>query len=448
MDRRRFVRLGGMALGGATVGGAGLVGGGGRAAERGPSHVQTRSVDGARLGERMRRLAGFGARPDGGIDRVAFSDANVDALGWVVDLLREAGFDAAPDLAGNLIARKGGMRDDLSPLMLGSHIDSVPGGGNFDGQVGSMGAVEVVTRLAEVGHTTRHPLEVAIFSNEEGGKTGSRALAGEVEAFELEIETASGYTIGEGLRRLGGDPARLAEARRERGSLAAFLELHVEQGAVLHADGLDIGVVEGIVGIMRWNVAVTGMTNHAGTTPMDRRRDAMVGAARLIDAVHRIAREMPGRQVATVGRLTAEPGVPNVIPGRVELSLEIRDLTMHGIERVYDAVVASSREIGRETGVEIAFERFYTSRAAPTDARLRDAIEACAGSLGLSSMRMPSGAGHDAQSIAQLCPVGMIFVPSVDGISHAPEEHTDARDVENGANVLLGTLLAADAMDW
>ena len=461
MNRRRFSRLGAVALGGLALPGglrylpdgadqvAGATGRVARGMRR--SGDETRSaprqelrVDEDRLIQRMRALEAFGRNDAGGIDRVAFSDANIEALDWVAGHLGTAGFEVGVDLAGNLIARKAGRDSSLPPLMFGSHIDSVPGGGNFDGQVGSMAALEAATRLAEAGHRTRHSLEVAIFSNEEGGKTGSRVLAGEFERSELDIETASGYTIGEGLRRLGGDPDRLADARREPGSIAAFLELHIEQGAVMETDGVDIGVVEGIVGIMRWNVTVEGMTNHAGTTPMDRRQDAMVGAARFIDMVHRTARGMPGRQVATVGRLAAEPGAPNVIPGRVVLSLEIRDLSMEGIERVFQAVRARSERIARDTGVTFAFERFYTSRAAPTDPRIRDLFEASARDLGLASRRMPSGAGHDAQSIALLAPVGMIFVPSIGGISHAPNERTEDSDIVNGANVLLLTLLNLD----
>lgn len=392
----------------------------------------------------MRTLATFGGNAAGGIDRVAFSDANIEALDWTSELLNGAGFDTHVDLAGNLVGRKAGTDASLQPLVIGSHIDSVPGGGNFDGQVGSMGAVEVATTLAAADHTTRHPLEVAIFCNEEGGKTGSRALAGEVEAFELDIETASGFTIGEGLRRLGGNPDRLSEVRREEGSHAAFLELHIEQGAVMDTDGYDIGVVEGIVGIMRWNVTVNGATNHAGTTPMDRRSDAMVGAARFIDLAHSIAREMPGRQVATVGRLEAEPGAPNVIPGRVRMTLEIRDLTMDGIQSTFDTIRRGSHAVAERTAVSFSFERFYTSRAAPTDERIRDVIQDEATALGLDARRMPSGAGHDAQSMALLGPVGMIFVPSISGISHAPEERTADEDITNGANVLLRTLMALD----
>ena len=254
---------------------------------------QELSVDGARLRRRMLELAQFGANSDGGIDRVAYGDANIEALDWMSEILGDAGFRVGIDLAGNLIATRTGTVPGLAPLQFGSHVDSVPGGGNFDGQVGSMGSMEVAVRLAEVGRETRHPLELAVFCNEEGGKTGSRALAGEVEDFELDIVTASGHTIGEGIRRLGGDPERLGEAQRAPGSIASFLELHVEQGFVLDQDGFDIGVVEGIVGIMRWNVTVDGMTNHAGTTPMDRRQDAMVSAARIIDAVHRSESQDP-----------------------------------------------------------------------------------------------------------------------------------------------------------
>jgi len=409
-----------------------------------PLPSQVPEVDGLRLNQRMRSLARFGANAAGGIDRVAFGDSNIEALDWVAGLLAEAGFSPSIDFAGNLIARKPGSRPELFPIMLGSHIDSVPGGGNYDGQVGSMGALEVATSLTDAAYTTRHPLEILIFSNEEGGKTGSRALAGEVQVFELDIVTASGFTIADGLRRLGGNPDRLAEVRRADEEAEAFLELHIEQGAVLDADEIHIGVVEGIVGIMRWNVIVDGKTNHAGTTPMDRRADAMVGAARFVDLVHTTARRMPGQQVATVGRLEAEPGVPNVIPGRVTMTLEIRDLSMAGIERVYDEINRNLVRVMDQTETRFSFQRFYTSRAAPTAPWIREIIETSARGLGLSTRRMPSGAGHDAQSIALFAPVGMIFVPSVAGVSHAPDEHTTPQDIINGTNVLLRTLLELD----
>ncbi len=433
MNRRAFARLGSMAGVGVWLGDL---------PEVWPR--QDPAVRATRLAARMRRLQRFGLNQDGGIDRVAFSDANIEALEWAEGLFREAGCTTSRDLAGNLVARREGSDPSATPIMTGSHIDSVLGGGNFDGQVGSMGALEVATRLEEVGHRARRPMEFVFFSNEEGGKTGSRVLIGEVEPFELDLVTASGYTIGEGLRRLGGDPSRLAEAVRAPGSVHSFVELHVEQGGVLHTDGVDIGVVQGIVGIMRWNVTVTGTTNHAGTTPMDRRADAMVGAAHFIVAVHEIARTTEGRQVATVGRAEAVPGAPNVIPGTVRLTLEIRDLSMDGIERLFQAIRGESERISADSGLAFDFERFYTSRAAPTDPRIQQVIEDHAAEMGLSTRRMPSGAGHDAQSLALICPIGMIFVPSVDGVSHAGNEFTDFEDIVAGSDTLLRTLLALD----
>lgn len=443
MDRRDFARRSAAGLVGLALPG---LPGRPPVSPSSPSR-QERRVDADRLNRRLEELAGFGRLENGGNGRVAFSDADLAARRWFSGLLEEAGFTTRVDVAGNLLGRREGREASLPPLLLGSHLDSVPSGGHYDGPVGCVSALEVAWTLAEGDVATRHPVEVVVFPNEEGGKTGSRALAGQVEPFELELETASGYTIGEGLRRLGGDPDRLAEARLEPGDVAAFLELHIEQGAVLEAEEVDIGVVQGIVGIMRWEVVVEGTPNHAGTTPMPRRRDALVAAARFVDAVNETALEMPGRQVATVGRLEVEPGAPNVIPGRVVLSLEIRDLSMAGILRVHEAIAARARAIGDATGTAFSFHRFYVSEAAPTHPRIRDLVEAEARELGLSTLRMPSGAGHDAQSIAAFAPVGMIFVPSRDGISHAPEEFTAPEEVARGADVLLRTLLALDEIE-
>lgn len=216
--------------------------------------------------------------------------------------METAGLEVSIDGVGNLIGRRAGSDPSLAPIMLGSHIDTVPDGGSYDGQVGSIGAIEVVHTLVDHGVVTQHPLEVAIFINEEGGKTGSRALIGEVEPDELGVMTASGMTIGEGIRRLGGDPDNLAAVRRRQSSVAAYLELHIEQGAVLYNQGIDIGVVEGIVGIKRWDVMFRGFANHAGTTPMDDRRDALVAAARATSSRSRTspvpcpgAKEVAGR---------------------------------------------------------------------------------------------------------------------------------------------------------
>lgn len=402
-------------------------------------------VDGERLNRRLGELAAFGRTPEGGISRFAFSEADLAARAYVMGLMRQAGLEVRVDAAGNILARRTGAEPDLPPLMMGSHIDSVPEGGNFDGQVGSMGAVEVAQTLQDSGIRLRHPLDVVIFQNEESGKTGSRAMSGEIMPSELDLETRSGHTIREGIALLGGDPDRLDTVRRQPGDLAGFLELHIEQGAVLDEAGIEIGVVEGIVGIKRWTVTVQGFANHAGTTPMDARRDAMLGAAHFTVAANRVLRQRPGRHVGTVGRIEAHPGAPNVIPGRVELSLELRDLAMETIDSLFAEIQQAAEGIGESTGTSFAYEHFYTSQAAPTDPRIRAMVAEAAAELGLSTLAMPSGAGHDAQSIAQFAPIGMIFVPSLRGISHSPEERTEPDDIVNGANTLLHTLLRLDA---
>lgn len=446
MNRREFGRRAGSVLSAFALNGTDFIDLGGRAEGGfvGRSQQAALRVNGARALAWLRALGEFGKSPQGGISRVAFSAADREGRDYVARLMREAGLSVTVDFAGNLIGRRAGSGAGLEPLMMGSHIDSVPSGGNFDGQVGSIGAVEVARTLADHGIELRHPLEVVIFTNEEGGKTGSRAWIGQVDGSELDLVTASGHTIAEGLRLVGGDPDRLDEVRREEGAVAAFLELHIEQGGVLEAEEIEIGVVEGIVGIKRWNVTVDGFANHAGTTPMRVRRDALVAAARFITVVDDVASSLPGRQVATIGRLEVQPGAPNVIPGTVTLSLEIRDLEMSKIDRVYEVIGLRAGAIAESEEVRFTFERFYVSTAAPTAPRLRDVIEAAAERLGHSSMRMPSGAGHDAQSIALLGPVGMIFVPSRGGISHSPQEHSEPHHVVAGMNVLLQALLELD----
>lgn len=435
MDRRSFLQSLGLGLGALTS----------PVRSRQPDAVR---VNGERLNGKLEALSRFGETPKGGIRRVAYSDADRAGRDFAMAWMREAGLAVRIDTAGNIIGRRAGSAADLPPLMMGSHIDSVPDGGNYDGQVGSMGAIEVAHTLEEAGLRTRHPLEVVLFQNEENGKTGSRAMAGEVTARDLALPSHTERTIGEGIAFIGGDPERIDEAKRSRGDIAAFLELHVEQGAILDERGIDIGVVEGIVGIERWMVTVEGFANHAGTTPMDQRRDAMLTAGRFIDLVNRVVISTPGRQVGTVGKLEAHPGAPNVIPGRVELTLEIRDLSMEHIEAVFAAIAKEAESMAARNGTSIHFERYYVSHAALTDERLQSIVAAAADELGLTSLAMPSGAGHDAQSIALLAPVGMIFVPSLRGISHSPEELTRPDDIERGANVLLTTVLAADRRSW
>lgn len=402
------------------------------------------TVNGERLNRHLAELARFGANPQGGVTRLAYSDADRAAREYVLGLMRDARLSPTIDTAGNIIASRAGSNNGLKPILFGSHIDSVPEGGSYDGNVGSMAAIEVAQSLGEQGLTTRHPLQVVIWQNEEGGLYGSRAVSGQLTPEELQNVSRSGKTIADGIKFLGGDPQRLAEARRAKGDIAGYLELHIEQGGTLEQEHLDIGIVEGIVGIKQWEVTVTGFANHAGTTPMNQRHDALLAAARFVDAVNRIVTSVPGRQVGTVGRMQAYPGAPNVIPGQVVCTLELRDLDATKIDTLYSRISAEATRIGARNGTSFAFHLLHENVPAPSDPRMRALIADSAKTLGLRTKVMPSGAGHDAQAMAMLGPMGMIFIPSIRGISHAPKEFSRPNDIVNGANVLMGALLRLD----
>lgn len=410
-----------------------------------PSQQSVIRVNGKRIMDHIFALAEFGKNPQGGVSRVAYSDADKQGREYVLGLMRSAKLDVKIDAAGNLIGRRAGSAGGLAPLLIGSHVDSVPEGGNYDGVVGSMGAIEVAQTLAENNVTTRHPLEVVIFQNEEGGLIGSRAMDGELTEKELDLVSRSGKTIREGITFIGGDPANLADVRRRKGEIAAYLELHIEQGGILDTEKINIGVVEGIVGINWWDVTIEGFANHAGTTAMNNRQDALLAAAKFIEAVNRVVTSVPGRQVGTVGRINALPGAPNVIPGRVVLSLELRDLDAAKINMLFERIQAEAQKIAAESKTKFDFKEININIPAPTDPKIRSLISESARELGLTTKLMPSGAGHDAQDMARLGPVGMIFIPSVGGISHSPREFSRPEDIANGANVLLHTLMKIDA---
>ena len=405
---------------------------------------KTIRVNGKRIMDHIFALAEFGKNPQGGASRVAYSDADKQGREYVLGLLRDAKLDVKIDAAGNLIGRRAGIASNVQPMLIGSHIDTVPEGGNYDGVVGSMAAIEVAQILAENNVTTLHPLEVVIFQNEEGGLIGSRAMDGELTEKELDLVSRSGKTIRDGIKFIGGDVAKLAEVRRQKGDIAAYLELHIEQGGILDTEKINIGVVEGIVGINWWDVTIEGFANHAGTTAMNNRQDALLAAAKFIEAVNRVVTSVPGRQVGTVGRINALPGAPNVIPGKVILSLELRDLDAAKINMLFEKVQAEAQKIAADSKTKFDFKEINVNIPAPTDPQIRSMISVAARELGLTTKLMPSGAGHDAQDMARLGPVGMIFVPSIGGISHSPREFSRPEDIANGANVLLHTLLKID----
>ncbi len=405
-----------------------------------------------RLRKRLEDLSVFG-RPAGGtfadgVSRTGFSDADVEAHAWLQREIRAIGLEPRVDAAGNVSALRAGTVPGLKPILFGSHIDSVRGGGNFDGDVGSMSSLEVMATLIEKGVKTRHPLEYVVWAAEESnygsGLHGSRMAAGLIEGDEFD-RVQNGVSKRDAMKKLGGDASRIAEARRAPGSFHTYLELHIEQGGKLDRAGVPIGVVEGIVTIDDFDVHVRGFANHAGTTPMTERRDALVAASQIVLAVQQIANSEPGAQVGTVGQMSIKPNAPNVVPGEVEMTVEFRDLDGDKVARLGDALRRRCAEIAKATNTEVEIK--FTSRhtGARATASVQAAIEKAAASLSLKSMRLPSGAGHDAQAMATLGPMGMIFVPSVAGISHSPRELSRWSEIAQGADVLMATILELDA---
>jgi N-carbamoyl-L-amino-acid hydrolase len=409
------------------------------------SFAQDFPVNPDRLHESLMKLSTFGKNAAGGSDRIAFSQHDIEARDYVKELMKSAGLDVSIDFAGNIIGRRQGKKPNLKPIAFGSHIDEVPNGGDYDGPVGSMGAIEVVRTLTEQGIETDHPLEVIIFTNEEGGVVGSRALAGSLSKEALQVVSNAGITQYEGIKLLGGDPDRIPEVKRNPGDLAAYLELHIEQGGILDAEKLDIGVVEGIVAIEWWEFTFTGKANHAGTTPMNKRTDALLPAAHFVLEVNEIVNSYEGSQVGTVGKIQAFPGAGNVIPGEVKLNVELRDLSSDKIWKIYADIEAQGKRLARESQTELSIKHIeVASKPALADPEIRKIILAQAEKQGLSTKSLPSGAGHDAQEMARIAPMGMIFIPSKDGISHAPAEFSSKEAIANGANVLLQTIVELD----
>ena len=403
------------------------------------------NVNSERLNKNLIKLSEFGINSNKGNDRLAYSDYDISARKYLINYLKEIGTEVKIDYAGNIVAFRKGKKDKLKPISFGSHIDAVPNGGHYDGDVGVISSIEVLEVLIENKIYTDHPLELIIFSNEEGAIFGSRAIAGKIDNKTLDVITSSGFTIREGIKRIGGNPEKVFELARNKNDVHAFLELHIEQGNILNSNKIDIGIVEGIVGLKWWDVIISGFANHAGTTPMDARQDAMIAAAKFILNVNQVVNSFEGSQVGTVGRISAYPGAPNVIPGKVVLSLELRDLSKEKIELLYKKIKEQSKFIAKQTKTSFEFKRLdATAEPALTDLRIQKVIKAVSDKFSYSSKVMPSGAGHDAQDMALITPTGMIFVPSVDGISHSPQEYSTPQSISKGANVLLNSILKID----
>jgi N-carbamoyl-L-amino-acid hydrolase len=405
-------------------------------------------VSSSRLQETLEKLSEFGRNPEGGVTRTGYSETDMAAREYVIGLMRQAGLRVRIDPAGNIFGLRAG-EEKLPILLTGSHIDSVLHGGNYDGDVGSLGAIEVIRALNDTRIKTRHPIEVVIWTNEEGnhfglGTLGSGVAAGLLGPEILGRKDDQGLTLADWLRRYGQDPAHLTGARIPRGALAAFVELHIEQGPRLDEAKIPIGIVQGIVGVKRWKCVATGFANHAGTTPMNRRRDALAAASRDLLAVREVVRAETGRQVGTVGYMRAEPGAINVVPGRAEFPVELRDLEATKIDRMWQHIQEQFQQIDKEENVQTSCSPLDDVQPAPTDPAIQAIIREAAKAAGLATMDLPSEAGQDSQQIAKIAPMAMIFVPSRDGISHSPSEFTSWSDIANGTEVLYRTLLVLD----
>ena len=377
------------------------------------------------------------------MNRPTFSDAHLAARAWFLERSVAAGFEARVDAAGNHSAVLPSRFAEAPTLLLGSHLDTVPNGGRFDGALGVVAALEVL-RTTQDGHVDLpYTLEAIDFTDEEGtlvGLLGSRALAGALTPDVLRAPRGGHDALLHGLARAGLTATRLADARRDPRTIAGYLELHIEQGPVLENEHVDIGIVSTIVGSRSFNLTFKGTAGHAGTTPMDARRDAGLAAATFVVGVHEtVLRDFPNC-VATVGRVTFEPGAFNVIAGEAQVALEFRSADPSRLDALEDALVFRARE-AETLGHTVEVEPVGRWEPVPLDTTVRTAIAHVADALGLSTAELPSGAGHDAQALAQITPSGMIFVPSVDGVSHQPGEQTAWDDCLNGANILLGTTL-------
>jgi beta-ureidopropionase / N-carbamoyl-L-amino-acid hydrolase len=408
-------------------------------------------VDGARMVECLEKLGMIGADPAGGVTRLGLSPQEKEARTYLADVFGESGLIAETDPAGNLLVRRPVPRlIDAPVLLVGSHVDTVVQGGRLDGAYGVVAALEVLRVLHENDVDLPVEMVVAAFANEEGALIqtpfwGSRALCGSLDN-GLAAKDRAGRPVSAYLATTGGAPERLADAAWLPGSIAAYLELHIEQGPSLERLGVPIGVVEGIVGRTIFDIDILGQAQHAGTTPMPDRRDAMVAAAEIVLAVRRIAAEDGLCATATTGYFSAFPNVTNTIPGKVRLTAEVRDVDPGRIARAEALLRNECARVSASSGCLVEPRVTMRSSAVSTAVPLRAVISEAASTVGLDHLSMPSGAGHDAQIVAGLAPIGMIFVPSRRGISHAPAEDTHPSDLVHGANVLLHSVLGAQSV--
>jgi len=399
-----------------------------------------------KLLERLVTLNRIGETVEGGVTRLGFSEEEEAAVRLCESWMRELGLSVRRDSAGNLFGRKEGRRPGPA-VLTGSHVDSVPNGGKYDGVVGVLCALEAVGQFMARDIATEYPLEVVVFRCEESSRfgaatLGSRAVAGSLTLEDLHrLRDGKGVTLAQAMTALGLDPRRIGEARRGPDTVRAFVEVHVEQNTVLETAGCPIGIVTHIAAPTRFRVRVSGEAAHSGATPMDRRRDALAAAAEIVLAVEQAAKEEAAHgTVGTVGVLTVKPGAMNVVPGDAELGIDVRSIDGESKARAVRRILAAMEDIAARRGVKITPELLVEEEPVTLSPWVQAGIEWGAQKAGLAFMRLVSPAGHDAMHMARIAPTGMVFLPSRDGASHNPLEYTDIEDVAAGAEVLFWTL--------
>ena len=404
-----------------------------------------------RIKESITELAQYTDHKFQGYTRLAFSEEDKQAREFITKLMKDAGLEVRVDPAGNIIGKANGDWANSPAIMTGSHIDTVKEGGRFDGVAGVIAAIEVIRHLKSSKLKTKHPIEVVVFTSEEPNEfgistVGSRAMAGTLDKCLLStLKNKNGLTLGQAIEFIGGNAETIDQAARKRADVLAYIELHIEQGNILEAIGFPIGVVTGIAGIYRGQVIISGCANHAGTTPMNARKDALVAAAEAVMALERIARRKHLRDtVATIGMVENFPNAANIVPGKVIMQTDIRSAKLKHLDFVEQAFQEKLREISLRRAVSISFTRLAAVPLVAMDNWVTGLIaDSCLDSK-IPYHLMTSGAGHDASHMSQITRAGMIFVPSKAGKSQCPEEWTDYEDIALGTQVLFNTIMKID----
>jgi allantoate deiminase len=402
-------------------------------------------IDGERLWRRLFELAEVGKQESGGVTRLSYTEEERAAKDLAASYMEEAGLKVYEDAVGNLFGRREGRRPEAPGVLVGSHLDSVYDGGNFDGPLGVLAGIEVLQTMKERGIETEHPIEVVAFTDEEGarfsfGMIGSRALAGTLTSEDLQHRDTQGISIAEAMNENGLDPGSIGDAARPQDSIKAYVELHIEQGKLLEDKNLPAGIVTGIAGPLWLRLVLEGEAGHAGATPMRIRRDALAAAAHIVGSIEAEA-SRTGTTVGTVGQLSLSPGGINIIPGRVEFTLDLRDIDQQIRDEVEQRITEEARRLCEERSIRLEIETLQRVAPAPCADLVQNAAKAACEEFGLEPYFLASGAGHDGMQLKDLCPMGMIFVRSHDGISHNPAEWSSQEDCACGCNLLYRTVL-------